>query len=71
MPGAVPRTSTFALNNTTLRYGTTIADLGVEKAMLADECLALGLNTYGGKVTHKAVAESLELDYAPVDKVLG
>lgn len=64
MPGAVARTSTFALNNTTLTYGQAIADKGLANALQADPSLMLGLNTFGGKITHPAVAESLEYDYA-------
>lgn len=71
MPGAVPRTSTFALNNATLNYGLTIADQGLEAAMKADGVLAKGLNTFGGHVTHPAVAESLEKEYVSVEGVLG
>ncbi len=68
MPGAVARTSTFALNNTTLRYGLQIANRGLEAALSADPSLMLGLNTYRGKVTHEAVAESLGYDYvSPAD----
>jgi alanine dehydrogenase len=62
MPGAVARTSTFALNNATLAYGVRIADLGLEGAM-KDPVIAGGLNTWQGKVTHKAVAEALGQQY--------
>jgi alanine dehydrogenase len=58
MPGAVPRTSTFALNNATLAYGVKIADKGIAEAM-KDPHLLRGLNTYKGKVTHDAVAQAL------------
>ncbi len=70
MPGAVARTSTFALNNTTLGYGLKLAEHGV-KAMLDDEPLRLGLNSYDGHITHPAVAESLELPYAPPENLIG
>jgi len=70
MPGAVPRTSTIALGNTTIRYAKTIADLGVERAMRRDEGLANGLNIYCGKCTNQNVARSLELPYTPVEQVL-
>ena len=63
MPGAVARTSTFALNNTTLGYGLHIATRGLAAALSADPSLMLGLNTYGGKVTHPAVAESLGYEF--------
>ncbi len=70
MPGAVPRTSTFALNNATLNYGVTIANEGLAKAMRADKVLAKGLNTYGGHITHPAVADSLDKEYVSVESVL-
>ena len=69
MPGAVARTSTFALNNTTLRYGLDIANKGLEAAMQADPALLLGLNTYKGACTHPAVAESLGYEYADPRKL--
>ena len=61
MPGAVARTSAFALNNATLPFVVKIADLGAEAAMAADPHLAAGLNVADGKIRHVAVAESLEL----------
>jgi alanine dehydrogenase len=64
MPGAVARTSTFALNNATLAFGVKIADLGLAEAM-KDPVLARGLNTYRGKVTHEAVAHALNTEYRP------
>ena len=64
MPGAVARTSTFALNNATLPFALRLADMGPEKAMAADPHLAAGLNVSGGKVRHKAVAEALDLPFA-------
>lgn len=70
MPGAVARTSTFALNNTTLGYGLEIADKGLEQAVRQDEVLALGVNTYGGHVTYEAVAESLDLNFRPLSDAL-
>jgi alanine dehydrogenase len=70
MPGAVARTSTFALNNTTLGYGLKLAESGV-KAMLDDEPLRLGLNSYAGHITHPAVAESLDLPYAAPENLIG
>lgn len=65
MPGAVARTSTFALNNATIPYGTRIADLGWEAALRADPRLAKGLNVLAGRVTHPAVAEALALPHSP------
>jgi len=64
MPGAVPRTSTIALTNATLRYGLELANAGLESAVLANEVLASGVNTYDGKVTCKALADSFDdVDY--------
>jgi alanine dehydrogenase len=65
MPGAVSRTSTFALNNATLSYGLKIADMGIQAAAAADRHLAKGINTYKGKVTHKAVAAAVNADFVP------
>ena len=67
MPGAVPNTSTYALTNVTLRYVTALADKGVTAALAADPALAAGLNTMGGRVTHRSVSEAhgLELSERP------
>lgn len=61
MPGAVARTSAFALNNATLPFALKLANLGAEAAMAADPHLANGLNVSGGKIRHQAVAEALDL----------
>jgi alanine dehydrogenase len=66
MPGAVARTSAFALNNATLPFALRIANLGAEKAMQQDPHLANGLNVSGGKIRNEAVAEALNLPYEPV-----
>ncbi len=66
MPGAVARTSAFALNNATLPFALKIANLGAAEAMKADPHLANGLNVSGGKIRHQAVAEALDLEFAPV-----
>lgn len=71
MPGAVPRTSTFALNNTTLPYGLAIATKGLEAAISQDASLRLGLNTYRGQVVYEAVATSLNLPYTPLSALIG
>ena len=63
MPGAVARTSAFALNNATLPFALRIANLGAEAAMKADPHLAMGLNVSGGKIRHQAVAEALDLPF--------
>lgn len=66
MPGAVARTSTFALTNVTVGYGLRIADAGIERAMQQDAAIAKGVNSHQGKITHKAVADSLGLQYHPL-----
>jgi alanine dehydrogenase len=63
MPGAVARTSAFALNNVTLPFVKRIADLGAPAAMAADPHLANGLNVMGGHIRHRAVADALGLEY--------
>ena len=63
MPGAVARTSAFALNNATLPFALKLAGLGAEAAMKADPHLAMGLNVSGGKIRHQAVAEALDLPF--------
>ena len=63
MPGAVARTSAFALNNATLPFVIKLANLGAEGAMKADRHLANGLNVYKGKIAFKAVADDLDLPY--------
>ncbi|KRB81531.1 alanine dehydrogenase [Sphingomonas sp. Root710] len=63
MPGAVARTSAFALNNATLPFVLKLANLGAEAAMAADPHLAAGLNVSGGQIRHQAVAEALELPF--------
>jgi alanine dehydrogenase len=71
MPGAVARTSTYALNNVTVPFALRIADLGWKEAMRLDLHLANGLNVHAGKVTYEAVAKELGYDYVPVAEVLG
>ena len=71
MPGAVARTSTYALNNVTLPHVLRIADLGWKAALRANPHLANGLNVSGGKVTCEAVARELGYGYVPVGEVLG
>ena len=70
MPGAVPRTSTFALTNATLTYALDLANKGFEKAIKDDKGLQEGVNTYAGKLTYKAVADSQGLEYTPLESVL-
>jgi alanine dehydrogenase len=66
MPGAVSRTSAFALNNATLPFALKIANQGAEAAMKADPHLAAGLNVSDGKIRHEAVAEALDLRFEAV-----
>ena len=65
MPGAVARTSAFALNNATLPFVLRLAKLGPQAAMAADPHLAAGLNVASGKIRHAAVAEALGLEFVP------
>lgn len=67
IPGDVPKTSTYALTNVTLKYALEIANLGLEEAMSRSQALRTGLNTFAGKVTHKAVAEALGLGFEGVE----
>ncbi len=68
MPGAVGRTSTFALTNATLPYALRLASHGWAKAAAADPGLAEGVNVVGGKITNKAVADSVDLPYTPLQE---
>ena len=70
MPGAVPRTSTFALTNVTLPFALRLAKHGSVEAFKRDWHLKNGVNTYNGKVTYKAVAEDQALAYTPIDELL-
>jgi alanine dehydrogenase len=70
MPGAVARTSTFALNNATLPFTLALADKGVRKAMAEDCHLLDGLNVCCGHVTHRAVAEAHGLEFVPPEQAL-
>ena len=70
MPGAVAQTSTYALTNATIGYGLKLADLGVVEAVKRDRALALGVNTFNGHTTYKAVAEAHEFEFTPLDKAL-
>ena len=71
MPGAVPQTSTYALTNVTLPYAMAIADRGWEAALLGDQALAGGLNTYNGQLTNAAVGAALGLESVPLAEVMG
>ncbi len=71
MPGAVARTSTFALNNATLPFALALADKGWRQALKDDVHLRNGLNVHNGKVTCEPVAEAHGLAYTPAESVLG
>ncbi|MFC5430869.1 alanine dehydrogenase [Paraburkholderia denitrificans] len=71
MPGAVARTSTFALNNATIGHAISLADKGWKKALVDDVHLSHGLNVCEGKVTYEAVARDLGYPYVPASEVLG
>ncbi|HZP33338.1 MAG TPA: alanine dehydrogenase [Candidatus Acidoferrales bacterium] len=70
MPGAVARTSTFALNNATLPFVLALASKGWRKAMADDPCLRTGLNIWEGNITHPAVAEALGQPYTPAETAI-
>ena len=70
MPGAVPRTATFALNNATLPFILNLANKGYQQALLDDIHLQAGLNIHRGQITHQAVAESVNETYTPISAVL-
>jgi alanine dehydrogenase len=70
MPGAVPRTSTFALTNATLPYALALANKGFEQAIKDDAGLQEGVNTYAGKLTYQAVAESQEVEFTPLSSLV-
>lgn len=70
MPGAVARTSTYALSNVTNPYGVYIANHGFEQAVLKNSAIAKGVNAFRGEITFKAVAEALELSYKSLDSLV-
>ena len=70
MPGAVARTSTFALTNATLPYALKLANLGYAEAIRTDLAVARGVNVIHGKLTYKAVAEALNQEYTPLGEVI-
>jgi alanine dehydrogenase len=70
MPGAVPRTSTFALNNATLPFTIALANKGARRAMEEDAHLLAGLNVHGGLVTYAAVAEAHDMPFTHAAEAL-
>lgn len=71
MPGAFARTSTFSLNNYTIRYGKQIVEKGLEKACKENPAILKGLNMYKGKVTYRGVADAFGMTYTPAEEVVG
>jgi alanine dehydrogenase len=71
MPGAVPRTSTFALTNATLPYALKLANKGFIQAITSDPGLKEGVNTYAGHLTYEAVATAQSREYTPLDQIIG
>ena len=71
MPGAVPRTSTIALTNATLRYGLEIASKRLEQAATENKAIALGVNCYLGKLTNKNVADAHGYEYVELRNLIG
>jgi alanine dehydrogenase len=70
MPGAVPRTSTFALTNATLPYAVKLANLGFLDAIRSDAGLKAGVNTYAGHCTYEAVAQAQDIPYTGLDALI-
>ncbi len=70
MPGAVPRTSTFALTNATLPYAVKLANKGFFEAIRSDEGLKAGVNTYAGHCTYEAVASAQGIPYTSIDALV-
>ncbi len=70
MPGAVPRTSTYGLNNATLPYMVRLANMGTIAAIQSDPALAKGVNTFKGHITYPAVAEAFGMEWKPLEALL-
>jgi alanine dehydrogenase len=70
MPGAMPRTSTLALNNATLPYTVALANKGLKRAIAEDDSLRAGVNTYRGHITCRPVAESQSRPYVAIEELL-
>ncbi len=71
MPGAVPNTSTYALTNATLPYTVALADKGWQQACRDDKSLALGINTWAGRLTNAPVGEAVGIEAVPLESALG
>jgi alanine dehydrogenase len=70
MPGAVPRTSTFALNNATLPFVLSLATKGIKQALLSDKHLLNGLNVHQGMITYEAVAREFGYEFVKAEEAL-
>jgi alanine dehydrogenase len=70
MPGAVPRTSTYALSNATLPFIVMLAKLGVKAAIQADPAILKGVNTYQGRITYLSVAQAFGIEYTPLERLM-
>ncbi len=70
MPGAVPRTSTYALTNVTIPYALKLANMGVVAAVKSDPALARGVNVYDGQITYKGVADAFGMAYTEISTLL-
>ncbi|MCG8643554.1 MAG: alanine dehydrogenase [Desulfobacterales bacterium] len=70
MPGAVAKTSTFALTNATLPYAVEIANKGWKKAMIENKEIKLGANVIKGEITYKGVSEAFDMPYTPIDQMI-
>lgn len=70
MPSAFSRTSTFALTSVTFPYALKIAQMGIDEALRRDKALARGTNVYKGKIVHPSLAESLGMDYTPLESLI-
>ncbi|MBR6822775.1 MAG: alanine dehydrogenase [Clostridia bacterium] len=70
MPGAVPRTSTIALTNATLKYGLMIAEKGLETVAKENRAVYDAVNTYEGKITYKKVADALDMEYTELSALI-
>ena len=70
IPGAVPRTSTYALSNATIPFVMQLAGAGIQEAVKQYPELARGVNIYGGNITYQAVAEAFDMEYSPIGSLL-
>ncbi|MEQ8164405.1 MAG: alanine dehydrogenase, partial [Smithellaceae bacterium] len=70
MPGAVPRTSTYALNNVTVPYALKIVRSGLREALRTDSALVRGINTFQGSLTSRPVAEAHFMQYVPLAELI-